>query len=109
VGLPDVSARLQTLRIHTRDLKIARDVDLERIARDTKRFSGADLEGLVVRATLRAADRKDAVEVTRADFETELARAAPSVSVADERLYERLRDEFDPDPSRPKRTSRIGF
>ena len=43
---PDVEARLQILRVHTRSSPLAEDVDLEEFALKTELFSGADLENL---------------------------------------------------------------
>lgn len=43
---PDVEARLQILRVHTRTSPLAEDVDLEEFALNTELFSGADLENL---------------------------------------------------------------
>lgn len=43
---PDVEARLQILRVHTRASPLAEDVDLEEFALNTELFSGADLENL---------------------------------------------------------------
>ena len=43
---PDVEARLQILRVHTRAIPLAEDVDLEEYALNTELFSGADLENL---------------------------------------------------------------
>ena len=43
---PDMEARLQILRVHTRASPLADDVDLEEIALNTELFSGADLENL---------------------------------------------------------------
>jgi len=43
---PDVDARLQILRVHTRTSPLAEDVDLEEFALNTELFSGADLENL---------------------------------------------------------------
>ncbi|KAK5817153.1 hypothetical protein PVK06_022076 [Gossypium arboreum] len=43
---PDMEARYEILRVHTRNMKIGDDVDLRRIAEDTELFTGAELEGL---------------------------------------------------------------
>lgn len=43
---PDLEARYEILRVHTRNMKIGPDVDLRRIAEDTELFTGAELEGL---------------------------------------------------------------
>ncbi|XP_058957645.2 ATPase family gene 2 protein homolog B [Pocillopora verrucosa] len=51
---PDVEARLQILRVHTRSSPLAEDVDLEEFALKTELFSGADLENLCREAALYA-------------------------------------------------------
>jgi SpoVK/Ycf46/Vps4 family AAA+-type ATPase len=50
VGLPEEAARRKILGVHLRGVKVARDVDLDAIARDASGFSGADLEALVSEA-----------------------------------------------------------
>jgi len=68
VPLPDWRGRAGILRIHTRHLKLATGVDLERLARTTTGLSGADLANLCNEAALNAA-RHDRTEVTMQDFE----------------------------------------
>jgi cell division protease FtsH len=68
VPLPDWRGREGILRIHTRHLHIAADVDLERLARTTTGLSGADLANLCNEAALGAA-RHDRTDVTMEDFE----------------------------------------
>ena len=55
VGLPDVNGRQQILKIHTRNVPIATDLDLELVAKTTPGFSGADLSNLVNEASIIAA------------------------------------------------------
>ncbi|KAK6157832.1 hypothetical protein DH2020_012080 [Rehmannia glutinosa] len=43
---PDLEARYDILRVHTRKMKVENDIDLRRIAEDTELFTGAELEGL---------------------------------------------------------------
>lgn len=43
---PDVEARYEILRVHTRGMKIGNDVDLRQLAQETENFTGAELEGL---------------------------------------------------------------
>ena len=57
VGLPDVKAREQILEVHSRKKKLADDVDLRIIAKNTAGFSGADLENVLNEAALLAARR----------------------------------------------------
>lgn len=61
IGLPKESGRIQILNIHTRKMKASKkmhpDVDLDELARITKNFSGAELEGLVRAAQSCALNR----------------------------------------------------
>ncbi len=68
VPRPDVKGRLGILKVHTRKVPLADDVDLEVIARGTPGFSGADLENLVNEAALLAA-RYGKKKVEASDFE----------------------------------------
>ncbi len=71
VGLPDRKGREGILRIHTRSLHLASDVNLEDLARNTTGMSGADLANLCNEAALNAA-RHNHNQVTRDDFEDAL-------------------------------------
>ena len=57
VGLPDVKAREQILEVHSRKKRLADDVDLKVIAKNTSGFAGADLENVLNEAALLAARR----------------------------------------------------
>lgn len=71
VPSPDRKGREGILRIHTRDLHLAPNVDLGLLARTTTGFSGADLANLCNEAALIAA-RHDHTQVMMADFEEAL-------------------------------------
>jgi cell division protease FtsH len=66
--LPTRDARRQILAVHSRQVPLAEDVDLDRIAARTVGFSGADLENLVNEAALNAA-RRDRTDVDMDCFE----------------------------------------
>ena len=68
VDRPDIRGRLGILRVHTKNVPISRDVDLEVIARGTPGFAGADLANLVNESALIAA-RRDKKQVEMEDFE----------------------------------------
>jgi cell division protease FtsH len=68
VSRPDLNGRLGILKVHTKKVPVAPDVDLNLVARGTPGFSGADLEILVNEAALYAA-RKNKSVVERSDFE----------------------------------------
>ena len=57
VGAPDVKAREEILEVHSRKKRLAEDVDLKIIAKNTSGFSGADLENILNEAALLAARR----------------------------------------------------
>ena len=65
---PDVKGRLEILKVHTRNIPIDESVNLEKIARGTPGFSGADLANLVNEAALLAA-RTSKTKVENADLE----------------------------------------
>ncbi len=68
VNRPDLKGRSEILKVHTKKVPIASNVELEKIARGTPGFSGADLENLVNEAALWAA-RQNKKEVENIDFE----------------------------------------
>jgi len=68
VPLPDVKGRLEILKVHTKNIPLDENVNLEHIARGTPGFSGADLANLVNEAALLAA-RQSKTKVENSDFE----------------------------------------
>ncbi|MGV9205581.1 MAG: CDC48 family AAA ATPase [Promethearchaeia archaeon] len=54
VDAPDFEARVKILRVHTRDMPLAEDVSLKKIARNTEGYSGADIENLCREAGMEA-------------------------------------------------------
>ena len=73
VGNPDLSGRIQILRIHSKEIHLAPAFDMERAARITPGFSGADLANIMNEAALLAA-RRDAMNVSIQDFEAAIER-----------------------------------
>ncbi len=68
VSRPDVKGREQILKVHTKKVPLADDVDLSVVARGTPGFAGADLANLVNESALIAA-RQNRKVVTQYDFE----------------------------------------
>jgi transitional endoplasmic reticulum ATPase len=89
VPVPDEAGRRHILGIHTKNMPLAEDVDLDSFAERTSRFTGADLEDLTRRAGLLALrESLEAKTVSRADFEQALRETRPSVTPDMEREYE---------------------
>ena len=78
---PDIESRIEILKIHTRKVPLADDVDLLEIARKTEGYTGADIEALVREASL-AALREDInnKHVSLRHFEIALRKVKPSIT-----------------------------
>jgi len=70
---PDINGRRQILGVHAKDKPLATEVDLNRLARQTAGFSGADLANLMNEAALLAA-RYDRAQITHIDLEESILR-----------------------------------
>ena len=53
IGIPDATGRLEILRIHTKNMKLSDDVDLEQIANECHGHVGSDLASLCSEAALQ--------------------------------------------------------
>ena len=73
VDRPDIKGREAILKVHARNIKLGKDVDLSSIAQQTSGFSGADLANLVNEAALLAA-RRIKKEVTVQEMEESIER-----------------------------------
>lgn len=67
IGKPDMKGRLETLKVHTKKVKIADNINLEEIAMMTSGAVGADLANIVNEAALLAIKKKNKV-VSKAEF-----------------------------------------
>ena len=70
---PDVRGREQILRVHSKGKPLAEDIDMERIAKQTMGFSGADLANLVNESAILAA-RRSKVTITNEEFAESIDR-----------------------------------
>lgn len=108
VPVPDPEGRRTILGIQTQTMPLADDVDLDALAAQTERFSGADLENLVRKAGLLALRANlDVEHVTAADFERALEDTRPSVTPEVEKEYERMKRQLKQEDPRAGRA--IGF
>jgi transitional endoplasmic reticulum ATPase len=94
IGVPDEVGRLEVLRIHTRNMKLDDNVDLEAVSRDTHGYVGADLAALCTEAALQCIREKmdvidleddtidaeilNSMSVTMDHFKTALGTSNPS-------------------------------
>jgi cell division protease FtsH len=73
VGNPDLAGRIQILKIHSKNVTLSKEFDLERAAHITPGFSGADLANVINESALLAA-RRNAHAVEMQDFEAAIER-----------------------------------
>ena len=73
VGLPDINGREGILKVHVKDIKIGKNVDLRKVAQQTVSFSGADLANVCNEAALLAA-RLGKTEVGMSEFHSAVER-----------------------------------
>jgi len=94
IGVPDENGRLEVLRIHTKNMKLSDDVDLESLAKETHGHVGADLAQLCTEAAMQTIREKmdvidldddeidaeilDSMAVSQAHFRLALATTNPS-------------------------------
>lgn len=108
VGTPDQLGREHILEIHTKSMPLAKNVDLSKIAAQTERFTGADLEDVVRRAGLNALRRvgRDVREVAMEDFSEALKESRATVTPRMEAEYRKMSGELK---KRAKEVQQIGF
>src|SRR5437773_1282186 len=95
VPAPDHATRRQILKIHTRNMPLTPDVDLDRITSQTAGYSGADIEAVCREAGLISLRRDiETKSVTLEDFRDAMERVKPSVTPDMENWYRGFRKRF---------------
>ncbi|HIH22656.1 TPA: ATP-binding protein, partial [Candidatus Micrarchaeota archaeon] len=97
--LPEKEGRDAILKVHTRKIPTEDDIDFEKLAMKTERFSGADLKNVVDEATGLAAKEASKsgkiVPVAMEHFLAVLKRTKPSTGIAQLENYERFKMDFE--------------
>ena len=108
VGTPDLEGRRHILGIHTENMPLSSNVDLDEVAAKTDRFTGADLEDVVRRAGLGALRRMggDVPAVEMQDFDDALEDSRATVTPRMEAEYRAMRGELK---KRAVEANPIGF
>ncbi|EIE23964.1 AAA ATPase [Coccomyxa subellipsoidea C-169] len=76
IGVPDETGRLEVVRIHTKNMKLDDNVDLEAIAKDTHGYVGADLAALCTEAALQCIREKmDVIDLEDENIDAEILNA----------------------------------
>jgi len=73
IGVPDEVGRMEIMRIHTKNMKLAEDVDLAAVAKDTHGFVGSDLAALCSEAALQCIREKmDIIDIDDDTIDAEI-------------------------------------
>jgi transitional endoplasmic reticulum ATPase len=92
---PDKAARLAIFKIHTREMPLDEDVDLDILASVTEGYTGADIEAVVREAAMLAArENINAQKVSMRHFEKALLKIKPSVGPEEKAEYDRIVSNF---------------
>jgi transitional endoplasmic reticulum ATPase len=92
---PDEKARLEIFKIHTKDMPLEKDVDINEMAKQSEGYVGADIEAVCREAALLAL-RKDikASKVNKKNFEAALKKVSPSITKEVADAYQDLLNQF---------------
>ncbi len=95
VPAPDEEAREAILKVHTKNVKLDKDVDLKVLAEKTKGFSGADLEGLVREAALLVLQKNNLKPglISMKHFEEILSKTNPTIDAESEKAYSEFKEK----------------
>ncbi|MCS7364415.1 MAG: CDC48 family AAA ATPase [archaeon GB-1867-035] len=105
---PDYKARVEILKIHTRNMPLAEDVNLEEIAKITEGYAGSDLEAICREAAMEALrENINAKAVSKRHFEHALKRVRPSITKEMIQYYTRWIEQYK--QMKPIRTKLLTF
>jgi len=95
VNVPDKKGRLDILKIHTKNMPITKDVDLNKIAEETEGYVGADIENLAREAAMLALrENIETKEVKKKHFDEALKKVRASVGKGDVERYRKVEEQY---------------
>ncbi len=95
VDAPDEKSRETILKIHTKNMPLAKNVDITELAKETPGYTGADLEAFAREAAMLALrESHDAKEVKKKHFDEALNKVRPSVTKSTLDTYKKIEENF---------------
>jgi len=95
IPVPDKEARKKIFEIHTKNIPLAKDISIEKLAEETEGYVGADIEALCREAAMHALRTDiDSKEVAKKDFEEATKELNPTMSPEVVKSYEGILKEF---------------
>jgi len=99
IGVPDKKSRKEIFKIYCKDMPLSDDVDFDKLAEMTERFSGADITNVVQEvariAAVDALEKKIERKITMQDFVSVIKRYKPSVTLQMLDEYEKFRLDYE--------------
>ncbi|NYZ78864.1 AAA family ATPase [Candidatus Micrarchaeota archaeon] len=104
--LPDKEGRKLIFKIHTKNFPLSDDVDFDKLAEKTERYSGADIQNICMESARKvakiASETNEVIPVSMEQFISVLGTVKPSVSISDLQDYEKFRMDFERRTATPK-------
>jgi len=95
VSPPSKEGRLEIFKIHTKNMPLSRDVDLNKLAEVSEGYVGADIESLVREAAMLALRKdKNAKQVSKKHFEDAMKKVRASISKETIEKYKRVEEDY---------------
>lgn len=95
VNAPSVEGRENILKIHTKDMPLAKGISIKKLSEETEGYTGADIEAFVREAAMVALrESMDATEVKKKHFDEAMSKIKPSVTKQSISTYKKIEEQF---------------
>ncbi len=95
VNSPSFEGRENILKIHTKNMPLAKNVNIKKLAEDTEGYTGADIEALVREAAMVSLrESMDAEDVKKKHFDEAMSKIKPSVTKQSIATYKKIEEQF---------------
>ena len=95
VNTPTEEGREQILKVHTKEMPLAKNVNIKEMAKRTDGYTGADIEGVVREAGMLALrENINSKQIMKEHFDTALKKIKPSVTKSTIEIYKRIEENF---------------
>jgi transitional endoplasmic reticulum ATPase len=93
--LPDEKARMETFKIHTKEMPLAKDISFKALVEKTKSYNGSDIKAICREAAFSALRKSfKTKEINMANFEEALEKIKPSVREQDMKKYKEIEQNY---------------
>src|SRR6056297_603903 len=95
VNAPSIEGRENILKIHTKDMPLAKGISIKKLSEETEGYTGADIEAFVREAAMVALrENMDAKEVKKKHFDEAMSKIKPSVTKQSISTYKKIEEQF---------------